>query len=183
MAAALRWNVHALRMAGEAKVVILVGPGHRFPQLVLVVGGVRIMALEAIANCGAMDGPLQLLGVLVAVAGQAQRGWGAGDQLDVGGVLVDADLVATQASQGDGGVYCLAFGFFLVAFQALCGGGVFFQRDWMHCAEGSREASQTGEAICLQRKQSAPSMSSHVHRRVGEMHEWLVAFRFSNLVT
>jgi len=139
MAAASCRNVQALRVAGEAEVIVLGSAGDRLPHLVLVVGGVWIVALEAIADCRAVDSPLQLLGVLVAVAGQAKSRWHGGDQLDVGGVLVDADLMAAQASRRDSGVDGLALGLVLMAFQALGCVRVLFQRNGMDGAEGRRE--------------------------------------------
>src|ERR1039457_6313923 len=69
--AALLRNVQSLLVAREAEV--LVGPTRSWlQQLVLVVGSVRIVTLEAIANCRRMDRAFQVGGVLVGVAGKTK---------------------------------------------------------------------------------------------------------------
>ena len=54
VAAALFRNIRALGVAGEAEIVFLVARG-RLQQLKLIVGGMRIVALQAIANGGRVD--------------------------------------------------------------------------------------------------------------------------------
>src|SRR5215472_6437755 len=65
---------------------------YRLEQLILVVAGVGIVAIEAVANRGRMDGPLDVGGFLVRVTGNAKGGGGGADQLDAGDIFVDPDL-------------------------------------------------------------------------------------------
>src|SRR5208282_4742819 len=92
-AAALR-DIHSLVVAGETKVLLRGRTGRRLQELVLVVGSVRIVALDAIPNCGTVDVALDLGGILIAVALEAELNRGGGDQSDVGDVPVRPDLVA-----------------------------------------------------------------------------------------
>src|SRR5579863_2406877 len=73
MPAALLRNIDPDVVATEAKVLFLI-PRSRFQELVLVVRCVRIMALHAIAHRGAVDRALDVRGVFIRMAGQAQAG-------------------------------------------------------------------------------------------------------------
>src|ERR1039457_3076953 len=111
--AAFVGNVESLRMAGQAEV--FVGPaGSRYQQLVLVVAGVRIVTLEAITNGWRMNGALQVGSVFVGVAGEAERVWRRSDELDASDVFGHPHFVATRATDRNGGMDCLAFGFVLM---------------------------------------------------------------------
>ena len=57
--AAFFGNIESLFVAAEAKILLLV-PRCRFQQLILVVAGVRIVALQAIAHRGRMHRALEL---------------------------------------------------------------------------------------------------------------------------
>src|SRR4051812_31205911 len=81
VAAALLGNVQSLGMAAEAEVLVLVAGGC-LQQLELVVGLVRIMTLHAIANCGRMNLAFEVGGIVIGVAGQAERLRGGGNQLN-----------------------------------------------------------------------------------------------------
>jgi len=80
-----------------------------------------IVALDTIPNCRTVDMTLDLCGILVAVALQAELGGRGGDQLDSGDVFVRADLVTTRAPHRDGRVNRLALGFVGMALGALGG--------------------------------------------------------------
>src|SRR6266542_6558934 len=80
-------------MAGKAEVLVLVASGGGLEQLELIVRGVRIMALHAIAHCRRVDLPLDVGGLLVRMAGEAEAVGGGCLELDAGRSLRDADLV------------------------------------------------------------------------------------------
>lgn len=101
---AFRRNIRSLRVAGETKIVFLVARS-RFQQLKLVVRRVRIMAGEAIADRGLMNMPLYLLCIFFRVAGQADFVWDGCDQLYSGDILVNANLMAAEATRRHCGVH------------------------------------------------------------------------------
>ena len=70
MAAAILGNIQSLCMASEAKILIFLA-GVGLNKKIFVVGSVRTVALDAVANRWRMDRTLQLSSVLVGVAGQA----------------------------------------------------------------------------------------------------------------
>ena len=121
--AAFLGNVDALVMAGEAEVLCLVSR-RRLQELILVVGLMRIMALQAIANRRGMNCPVKAGGVHIGVAGNAERLRSGGDQLYAGDVFINPDLVTARTSGGDGRVDVLAFCFVLVTLDAFGGVGV-----------------------------------------------------------
>lgn len=130
MPAAFVRNVHPLGMALEAQVLALIS-GVSFDQLVLVVGLMRVMALDAVPDCGRMYGSLQISGVFVGMAGNTNRRRTGGDQLYAGNVLANPDLVTARATHCDGGVNELAFGFVFVALDAFGRIRVLVQGNWM----------------------------------------------------
>src|SRR5689334_18282043 len=130
VAASLLGDVHAGVVAGQAKIFFLLSR-HRLEQLVLVIGGVGIVALEAVAYGRGMNLALDLSGILVGVAGEAKRLGSGGRQLYAGDVLSIPDLVAGGATSGDRRVNGLAFRLVLVALDALFGGGVLVQGNGM----------------------------------------------------
>ena len=71
MTAALFRRIQAHAVTSEAEIGFFIS-GRRLQQLVFVVGCVRIMALQAIANRRAVDGSLELCCVFVCVAGEAE---------------------------------------------------------------------------------------------------------------
>ncbi|SRR5208282_4034065 len=105
-------------MAGKAEIVFLVARG-RLQQLKFVVRRVRVVAFQAIANCGRVDRALDLGGVLIVVATQADFVGNGTRQRNVSDIAVGANLMAAQTAHGDGGMDELAFGLILVAFEAL----------------------------------------------------------------
>src|SRR3974390_2232668 len=97
MTASLVWNIQALGVALEAEVLCLVARG-RFQQLVLIVGLVRTVALDAIAHRRRMNRPLERSRVHVRVAGKAKSLRCGGNQLDASDALRGTNLVATGAT-------------------------------------------------------------------------------------
>ena len=109
------------------------------------------MALQAIANGGAMNGSFNLCGVLVGVAGEAEPDGRSGNQLDAGDVLVDANFVADIASQRNRRVDELPFGLALMAGGTLGwvsvlvkGNGVDIRKRW-ESREEQNQAREDGQ--------------------------------------
>ena len=71
-------DVHSCGVAGQAKVIFLIARGS-FQQLILVIGFVRIVALQAIANRGLVDRTFYICGILVRVTGETERRWSRGN--------------------------------------------------------------------------------------------------------
>lgn len=140
MAAAFVGNICALRVAAEAEIVLLLAGG-RFQQLVLVRRSVRVVAGQAIANGRLVDLSLDLRGIFVAVAGEAELVRGGGDQHYPGGVFVDADLVTAQTAGGDSGVDGLALGFVFVTLEAFRAIDLGIKRNGVNSTEGTRETN------------------------------------------
>lgn len=116
--AAFLRDMQAGLMALAAEVFFF-APGGGLEELILVLTGMRIVAVEAIANRRSMHRSLNVGGLLVCMAGNAQAGWSGGDQLDAGDIFVDADLMATQTSRAHGGMHRFALAGVLVALKAL----------------------------------------------------------------
>ncbi len=89
----------------------------------------RIVALEAISNCGRMNLPLDLFWVFFGVAGKAESLRSGSRQLDAGDVFIHPDFVASRASGRDGGVYGGPFGLVLMTLDAFGWVGVFVERN------------------------------------------------------
>ena len=123
-------NVHAHGVALEAEVLAFVA-GVGLDQLILVVGLVWVMALDAIANRGRMNGTLQGFGILIVVTGETNGGRARGDELYAGDIFVDADLVAARTTHRDSGVYELSLGLVFVALDTFGRVGVLVQWNWM----------------------------------------------------
>src|SRR5271166_3934405 len=87
-------------VAAQAEVLFLIAR-LGLQQLVLVIGDVRVVALEAVPHCRGMDFTFYVGGILVGVAGKTESGWSGRDQLDVRYVFDCADLVATGTTHGD----------------------------------------------------------------------------------
>ena len=92
--AALGGNVQALLVAGKAEVFFLAATCC-FQQLVLVIRGMRIVTLQTVPYCRAVNRTLDVGSVLFGMAGDAKSGRGGRDQLDAGDVLCDANLMTT----------------------------------------------------------------------------------------
>ena len=125
--AASRRDIHSDGMAGQAEILFGACSTGCFEKLELVVGLVRVVALEAVPDRGLVYCPLDAGGVLVGMAGEAERRRRGGGQLDPGHVLVYPDFVATHAARRDRRVHVLPLGFVAVALDALRGVRVFVQ--------------------------------------------------------
>lgn len=91
--ASLLRNVQPGGVAAQTEIFLFSAFG-RFEQLELVVGFVWIVALQAIAPRGRVDDALNVRGILVRVASEAERSGIRRDQLDACDVFVYADFVA-----------------------------------------------------------------------------------------
>lgn len=140
VSAALFRNIRSGLVAIEAQVIFSISR-RRFAELILVVGGVRIMACKTIANRRRMNSSLYVARLLVSVACETKRVRSGGDELDAGDVFVDAHFVATHAAHCHSGVDGFAFPFLCMAFKALGGVCVFVERDRMNlgfCARSEK---------------------------------------------
>ena len=118
MAASVLRNVDADVVAVKAEV--LFGPaGGGLEEDVLVVGGVGVMAVQAVALSRRVYLALNVGGLFVCVAGDAERDRSGGNELDACDVLVDANLMATGAAGGHGRVDGLALALVFMALKAL----------------------------------------------------------------
>ena len=134
-AAAIRY-IRPLRVARQAEIVLLIARGQLAP-LVLIVGGVRIVAGQAIANRRRVDFSLDLRGIFVGVASEAELVRRGGDQLYVSAISVDPDFVTAETAHRDCGVHRLALGFVFVAGDADGGIGLGVKRDRMLGGRGA----------------------------------------------
>jgi hypothetical protein len=125
--AAFLRDVQSLGVAREAEIIFLFSRS-RLEQLVLVRRDVRIMAGQTIPHRRRMNIALDLGGVFIAVARQAELVGCRGDELDASDVFVDPHFVARRASQGDRRVHRFALRLVLVALQALGRIGVLVER-------------------------------------------------------
>lgn len=71
MAAAFFGHVQPDAVAAQAKIILLVSRS-RLEQLILVIGRMWVVALQAVAHRGAVDGSLDLRSILVRMAGEAE---------------------------------------------------------------------------------------------------------------
>jgi hypothetical protein len=92
-------------VALQAKIGVLGGAVGRLQQLVLEIGDMRIVALQAVAHRRAVDVAFRLAGVLIGVAPEAQLDGCDGGQLDARNVFAYTQFVAAQTSRGDGRVH------------------------------------------------------------------------------
>ena len=117
-------------MTSQAQVLFFVAR-FRLDQQVLVVRGMRIVAFDAIADRRRMDRALQLGGVHVRVAAQAQRLGRGGRQLNPCDVFVNSDLMTAGAARRDRTMDNLPFSLFFVAVDTLCRISTGLERDRM----------------------------------------------------
>ena len=132
-------------MTAQAEIFFLIAR-LSLQQLVLVVARVRIVARQAIAHSRRMHRSLDIRGLLVRMAGDAQRDRGRRDQFYPRHILVDPDLVAAQAASLHRRVHKLVLGLVVVALQALLGIRVFIQRNRVYRAPAARSATSATNA-------------------------------------
>ena len=130
VAAAFFRNVQALFMAIKAEILALI-PRRGLKQLILVVAGVRIVTLDAIAHGRRMHAAFEGGGVFVGMATEAKCLRSRSDELDASYIFVDPNFVAAQTSGGNGGVDGLALRFVIVALEAFFGVDVLLKRNRM----------------------------------------------------
>jgi hypothetical protein len=87
--AAFLRDIEANPVTGQAEIALLIARSG-LQQLKLVIGCVRFMALQAVANGWTVDSALELRCALVSVTRETQARGRRGDQLDSRDVLVDA---------------------------------------------------------------------------------------------
>jgi len=135
-AAVLPGILRALVVAGEAEIIFFI-PRGRLQQLKLVAGSMRFVASQALANRRLVHVPLDLGGVLVAMAIQADFVGDNRDEFHAGDVPVDPDFMAAQTAYGNCGVDRLAFRFVLVALEALGAVGLRIEPNGMNGGVGA----------------------------------------------
>jgi hypothetical protein len=107
-------------VAGEAEIIVLIARGG-FQQLILVVGGVRVVAFQTVANSWRVHMAFELGSVFIGVARKAKFVWSRANERYVSCILVGPDLMTTQTAHRDRGMDGLALRLILVAFEALGG--------------------------------------------------------------
>lgn len=135
VAAAPIRRIRPLRVASQAEIVFLIARGE-LQQLILVVGGVRIVAGQAIANRRRVHFTLDLGGIFIGVAGEAELVRSGGDQLYVSVISIDPDFMAAQAAHRYRGMDGLALGFVFMTRDAGRGIGLRVKRYRMLRGEG-----------------------------------------------
>ena len=130
-------NVRPLSVAGEAEIVLLFARC-RLQQLVLVGRGMRIVALQAVADRRRMHRAFDICHFLVSMAGQAKSIGRGRRQHDPGDILVNPDLMAAQAAHRDRRMNRFALRFIFVTFEAFCRVGVLIERNGVNCGIDAR---------------------------------------------
>lgn len=107
----------------------------------------RIVAGQTIANRRRVHSTLDVRGIFLGVAGEAELVRRGRDQLYVSVISVDPDFMATQAAHGDRGMDKLALRFVLVAGDAGRGIGLWIEWNRMlrsgHTASGRQQHYET----------------------------------------
>ena len=134
--AALFRDIQAGLVAIEAEIFLLTARG-RLEELVLIGGGVRVVAGETVADRGRMHGALDVCRCFVGMAGEAERGRSCGDELDARDIFSHADFMAAQTTGGHGGVNRFAFGLVLMTFKALDGIDLGIERNGVYRSGGA----------------------------------------------
>ncbi|HSR06470.1 MAG TPA: hypothetical protein VLM42_04920 [Bryobacteraceae bacterium] len=134
MAAALFRNLQSDGVASQAKIFLLIA-GSRFPQLLLVVRNMRVVALQAVTNRGAVNHARDLLCVFALMTGEAQGSSRSLRQFHVSRVAVYSYFVAGCAAHCNGGVDVFPFGAVFMAFQAFSRVRVLLERNRMNVRE------------------------------------------------
>lgn len=122
--AALCRNIQAGLVAAQAEVLFLVA-GDWLQQLILIIRGVGVVALEAVPNRWTVHRTFDICRFLVGVAGQAQTIRGRGDQLHPSYIFIGSDFMTTGATHRDRRMDRLTFRLVLVAGNA--GGRISFR--------------------------------------------------------
>lgn len=151
VAATFFGDVQSLFVAIEAEILAFV-PRLRFQQLILVVAGVRVVTLDAVAHGRRMHRSFESGGVFICVATQAQCLGSRSNQLDAGYVFTDPNFVAGQAAGRDRRMDCLTLRLILMAFEALRRVDILVERNRMlfrqrrHHLDHKKKCKQLEEA-------------------------------------
>ena len=87
--------------------------------MVLVVRSMWIVALQAIADGGAVDTSLDIIGIFITMALDAKFDRGNRPELYAGNIIVCTDFVATQAAGRESRMHGFSLRFSLVTLQTL----------------------------------------------------------------
>jgi len=118
MPAASFIHIDSDAMTSETKIALPVAR-RRLQQLILVVGSVRIVALQAIAKGRPVNDTLDSRRILVSMAFETQGSGRCGNQLHSRHISAHANLVTANTSRRDGSMHALSFVLVPMAFQAL----------------------------------------------------------------
>lgn len=135
VAAATLRHIDPDLVATQAEIRILAVTFGRLQQLIFVRRTVRIVALDAIADCRRVNVPFDGLGVFFGVASDAKRLRSRGDQLQPGYILIDSDLVAARTAHRHRRVDRLSFRLIRMALEAGLGVGLRIQRNRVLASE------------------------------------------------
>ena len=102
----------------------------------------RVVAFDTVANGRRVHAALDLCGVFLRVARQAQLGARGCDELDAGNVPVGADFVTTRAAQRDRAMHVWSLAFLFMALQALGGISFWVQNNGMYASTRARSQSR-----------------------------------------
>jgi hypothetical protein len=146
-AAVLPWILRANVVAGEAEIVFLIARGG-FQQLILVVGSMRIVAGQAVANRWRVHVAPDLGGILIVMTAQTDFVRNSGVECHVGDIFVGPDLMAAQTAHRNGGMDELAFRLVFMALDALGAVSLRIERNGVNGGGGARNQQRS------QRKQN-----------------------------
>ena len=118
MTAAVLWDIETDVVASKTQVRIFAIAALWLKQLIFIVGGMRIVALYAIAHCRRVNLPLDISSFFVGMAGNAESYSGGGDELCAGDTSIHPDLVTAGAAHGNRRMNRLALRLVLVALDA-----------------------------------------------------------------
>src|ERR1700686_1054004 len=141
MTAAFFRDVQSLFVAIETEILALV-PRLRFQQLILVIAGVRVVTLDAVAHRRRMHRAFEGRGVFLRVASQAEGLRSRSDQLDAGPIFIDPNVMAAQAARRDRRMDRPPLGLLFRVLETLCRINILVERNWMLFRECRYEPDQ-----------------------------------------
>jgi hypothetical protein len=93
-------DIQSRVVAAQAEVLFLIAR-LGLQQLILIIGDVRVVALETVSHCRGMNFTFYVSGIFICVASKTQCIRSGRDQLDVCYVFDCADFMATGTTHGD----------------------------------------------------------------------------------
>lgn len=151
MAAAFFGDVQSLLVAIETEILAFVSR-LGFQQLILVVAGMRVVTLDAIAHRRRMHRPFKSRGIFFGMATQAESLGSRSNQLDASYVFTDPNFVTAQTSRRNRRMDSLALRLILMALEALRRIDVLVERNRVllgqcrHHLDHKKERQQLEEA-------------------------------------